>query len=487
MTSSRIGQEPTIQNLIDGAWRESLSEESFSHASPRLETPSAQAPSSNLIDVVQVIQAMNRAQATWIKETKEDRDLRTQKMLAGFLAKVEAHQKELAHELALDIGMPLKTGLGRALPGAIETLKETLKIFEENLKSPRAPASGHAAVFLGWTDPITSFIRRVPMILASGNGVCVKPSSTAPRSVFKISNLLLQALQDSQMPAGLFAVLFGAGAAAHAKGDEEAVGPALLRHPGLKTIYWLGRTDSALIAREIAEAHGKRFHYAGSGRNPAILFQGFEAGAHDVILSNLARAIIDPHGLGPYRPSRLFIQESVYKPSLEALASQLSAFKKGDPLSLDTDVGPLPRREIESFQKQTKLALSETGHKVVGGETSENFAEPTLIRDLTNCSTLQSEELAGPWATAASFKYQHDALKYANTSPLGLAGFVIHPDVSKATGVAEKLEASRVFFSSEVPWPRAITEPTSPVKQSGNGFDGIRAIFEFGRWQSRYF
>lgn len=481
MTSSRI------QNLIDGVWRQSLSDEGFTHTSPRDGTPSVEVPSSNLIDVVQVIQAMNRAQATWIKETKEDRDTRTRQTLTSFLAKVEAQQKELANELAIDIGMPLKTGLGRALPGAIEILKDSLKIFEEALQTPRAPASGHAAVFLGWTDPITSFVRRVPMILASGNGVCVKPSSTAPRAIFKLSELLREAMQESQMPLGLFAVLFGSGAVAQAKGDEEAVGPALLRHPGLKTIYWVGRTDSALQAREIAEAHGKRFHYAGSGRNPAILFQGFETGAHDQILTDLATAIIDPHALGPYRPSRLFIQESVYKPSLEALAAKLSAFQKGDPLSMDTDLGPLPQREIESFIKQTKMALSETGHKVVGGETAGSFAEPTLIRDLTNCSTLQSEELAGPWATAASFKYQHDALKYANTSPLGLAGFVIHPDASKASGVAEKLEASRVFFSSRVPWPRAVSEPTSAVKQSGNGFDGIRAVFEFSRWNSRYF
>ena len=487
MTSPIFESATEPQNLIDGTWRPSLSGEVFTHVSPCQGTLDVSVPSSNLIDVVQMIQAMNRAHTAWMKEPKEDRITRTRTMLSSFLSKIEIHREELAGELAIDIGMPLKTGLSRALPGTIEILKESLRIFDENTKKPSAPPSGHAAVFLGWTDPITNFSRRIPMILAAGNGVCVKPSSTAPRAIFKVSELFRQAMQEANVPSGLFALLFGAGASAQVENNDEAVGPALLRHPGLKTIYWIGSTDHALKARDTAELHGKRFHFTGSGRNPAILFPGFDDGTLDEILANLASAIADPHGLGPYRPSRLFIHESIYKSSLESLAQKLSSLRSGSPLSKDTDLGPLPRREIERFQNQTRLALSETGHKVVGGETEGEFAMPTLIRDLTNCSTLQSEELAGPWATAASFKYAHEALKYANTSPLGLAGFVIHPDTTKAQGVAEKLEAARVFFSTSVPWPRALTEPTHCVKHSGNGDDGIRAILEFSRWNARYF
>lgn len=474
-----------VLNLVDGVFRGSSSNLFFSHHSPREGTPAVDVPKSDLMDVVNVIQAMNKAQAVWAKQTREERDLQIRNFLSSLALDIESGRSILAQTLALDIGMPVERANTRSVSASIETLSRTLEVFEAASRPGQAryPSAGNSALFMGWTDPLLSFCRRVPVILAAGNGICVKPSRNAPRTVSVLASLALRAMKQAGMPLGLLAVLNGYG-----EGDtDDAVGDAILKHPGFKTVFWIGRSDSAEVARSTAHAHGKRFHFVGSGRNPAILFQGFEPAMEAVHVENWAQAIIDPHSFGPYRPSRLFVQDSIYKSVIERLESRFKSFRLGDPLDSTTDIGPLPKKETSNFERQLRLALSETGRLVTGGGSKAGIPEATLVRDLTNCSTLQSEELAGPWATIASFKYAHDALKYANTSPLGLAGYVLHPDLAKAKGVSEKLEASRVFFSSRPPWPSVVTSDAEAVKQSANAADGISAVFKFSRWSSTTF
>ncbi len=470
-----------VRNWINGVACLSQSEQFFEHASPRVEAGLIEVPKSGLMDVVKAVQAMNQAVTLWNKATQEERDQQIKTMLTLFCSALEDRSLEIAETIAIDTGMPLRYAENRSVKAAITLISEMSKLFS----GMRFPPAGNSAVFLGWTDPLLGFCRRVPMLIAAGNAVCVKPSSRAPRTASLVAKYFSQAVADAGLPVGLFALLNGHGSATTS--DTDAVGDALLRHPGFKNIYWIGRTDSALLARTTALEHGKRFHFTGSGRNPLILFQGLDADVQDRLLDRMTLAITDPHSFGPYRPSRLFIQESIYKSVLESLAQKMSKMKVGDPFRPETEIGPLPKGEAERFDTQIRLALTEGGHLVTGGHRNGLFAEPTLIRDLTNCSTLQSEELAGPWATIASFKYQHEALKYANTSPLGLAAFVLHPEQAKARSVARKLETSRVFFSSEPPWPKAVVEAAYPVKQSGDGIDGLKEIYEHGQWTSTWF
>lgn len=432
------------------------------------------------MDVVQAVQAMNRAQTAWMKSSRDERDLHIRNFLTAFAAGIEGARLTLAQTLAVDIGMPVRRANSRSVTAAVSTVMESIQVFENSRVAGRNryQATGNAALFMGWTDPLLSFCRRVPVVIAAGNGICVKPSSRAPRTIAVLAALAAEAMKGAGVPLGLLAVL---------NGDANGVGEALLTHPGFKTIFWIGRSDSAEAARTIALAHGKRFHFAGSGRNPALLFNGFAADIQESYVLDLAHAVTDPHGFGPYRPSRLFVHESIYQHVITRLDKTLQAFKLGDPLDESTDIGPLPKSETANFERQLQLALSETGRLVTGGKVENGVPQPTLVRDLTNCSTLQSEELAGPWATIASFKYAHEALKYANTSPLGLASFVLHPDPEKAHGVAEKIEASRVFFSALPPWPRSFTSDARAVKHSANATDGLEEVFKFSQWGSTHF
>lgn len=433
---------------------------------------------SDIMVLVQSVQAMNQAHAGFLKVDQLEREKTIVNVILAFKAKLSTSVELIADTFNQSIGVPRERVQREMVPTAIELLNQLEECIRGLSTRGEAvyPSAGHCAVFLGWTDPLVSFVRRVPVLFASGNAVCLKPSRTSAACYDLLGKLWLECLEGCGAPRGLFQVLHGAGE------GEDQIGELILRHPAVKSIYWIGRTDSALSARMIALQSGKRFHFSGSGRNPAIIFPNPSATTLEVHLRKLADLVLDVHGLGPFRPSRFFIHESIYKQALEIITDQwVKVQNAGDA------VGTLPSAECRRFDIQLKLALSETGKLVTGGARENLRIQPTLIRDLTNCSTLQGEELSGPVMTAASFKYLHEALKYANTSPLGLAAYLLHPEEEKVASISLKIEASRVFTRPDVPRGSYLFKSVHSVKQSQSADDGVSAIFESSQWRSRKF
>lgn len=428
--------------------------------------------------LVQSVQAMNQAHASWTKVDQSERGSSISSVLQEFQKQILANSEALALCLYHSIGVPKARVSAEMIPTATALISELQEFVQALIDRGEAfyPSAGHCAVFLGWTDPLVSFVRRVPVLFSAGNAVCLKPSRTSAAAYDFIGKLWLNSLEVCGLPKGLFQILHGTGE------GEDQIGELILRHPAMKTIYWIGRTDAALRARKIAFQSEKRFFYSGSGRNPALIFPHPSSEALEASVRQLADLVLDAHGLGPFRPSRFFIHESIYKQALEIITDQWgSAQKFGDA------TGELPMGECQRFDDQLKLALSETGKLVTGGQREDRRIHPTLIRDLTNCSTLQGEELSGPVMTAASFKYLHEALKYANTSPLGLSAYVIHPEVEKTAAIGLKVEASRIITRSNLPRSSYLFKAVEPVKQSQTGDDGVLAIFRSSQWRSRCF
>lgn len=430
---------------------------------------------SGVMDLVQSVKGMNQAFTSFSKMETADRVKAVAGTLSDFKVRLEKNAEAIARNLEQAIGVPRVRVTGEMIPTAISLLGQLEEKFknEVDLDEWFFPSAGHCAVFLGWTDPLVSFVRRIPVLFAAGNAVCLKPSRVSASAYALLGEFWQQSLEAGGLDKGLFQILHGQGE------GEDQIGELILRHPALKSIYWIGRTESALKARRIALEGEKRFFYSGSGRNPALIFPHPDEVVFETLLRKMAQTVMDPHGHGPYRPSRFFIQESVYKQSLEILVDELSKTERAG------GCGQLPESECVRFDQQTKLALSETGKLATGGQRDGRLISPTLIRDLTNCSTLQGEELAGPAMTAASFKYLHEAVKYANISPLGLSAYVLHPEREKRPSIARKLEVTRVLTAPDVPRATYLFLPASAVKLSQSGEDGLDPILSSSQWRSR--
>ena len=452
----------SILNLIGGEWKPSQDGLTFVHRSLGESTDEALVSDSKLLDVVQAIASINRSNMSWLKEPEEARREKWLRSFQVFVEWMDRYRSQIIEAQRADTGQSLRSAELSFLSTII-----CLKQIEPLLHRASLPV-GTVGVILGATDPMLHICRRVWVALAAGNAAVLKPSSQTPRIARVLAEGFLHSLQAGGVPPALVSVLFGRGQAP----SGDAVGESMVRHPGINTIVFVGSTEvSQRISPLVAES-GKRFHFSTSGRNPIVIFDGFDS---TELARKLTPLLLDYQNLGPFRPSRLFIQETSYKPLLDALAKSFDE---------DRESRLMRPRLREQFYLQLHMALSETGKLVTGTSDRQMAVQPTLIRDLTNCSTLQQEELAGPWVTAASFKYQHEALKYANTSPLALAAYVLHPDLSRARRVAEKVEAARWVCWSQTSqiehrsiWPALALMEAPGLKQSGNVGDGIEQVW----------
>ncbi|MBO9668170.1 MAG: aldehyde dehydrogenase family protein, partial [Bdellovibrio sp.] len=98
-------------------------------------------------------------------------------------------------------------------------------------------------------------------------------------------------------------------------------------------------------------------------------------------------------------------------------------------------------------------------------ESNGNFARPTFMIDLPNCSEMQQDDLHGPLFLVAAVKYQHESIKWANTSYLGHSSIVWGPD-EKLMKVAGKLESANIWLNS---WMNGEAQTTFGMKQSSFG------------------
>ncbi len=468
----------TVQNFVGGEFKAPLEDSWRELREPATGELITQAPESDLMDLVTAVQASNKAWTSWQKTTPYERAA----LLRGLAQKMKERATDLAEAQARESGEPIKftrEAISRAIAQVEFHAEASLQATEPGLFAADFSAStsrqplGVVALLLPWTDPIGALVSRLAPALASGNVIIAKPSSLTPRTLSVFSEIV----SSSGLPPGAFNCLHGSGA---------NIGQALIQHPGISTISLIGSTETGRIVQREASDLLKKTHLALSGRNSVLVFQDFDFAKQMPRLIKSCLLAVQPSCL---RGSRLFVQESIYDKFLEVLTTEVGKLKIGDPLDEQTDIGPLvSAKKKERYAAAVAKALGEKGKALFGGSgqpenletrlTLGNFVRPTAVFDLTNCSTLQQEEVEGPFLTISSFKYQHDALKHANTSPLGLAAYIYESQGAKAMRVAQKTEASRIFVNSA----GAIFDPRlsfGAMKQSGAGRSGALELERF--------
>ena len=459
-----------LKNHIGGESLDPVEGERFLVPDPTTGETASEVPDSGLMDVVKAIQGAHKAWPAWQRTESPARA----ELLEKIAALIESDLERLALKQAREEGLILREAresVGRAAK-VLRYYSRELALTTETVTGESGSSFtrhlmpiGVATVITPASDSFFLLASRVGAALAAGNVVIAKPSEHAPQTADSFAEITSRA----GLPAGVFNLVQGRGAA----------GEALIQHPGTHTISFNGSTEVGRQIQVAAAESLKRVHLSMGARNPVLVF-----GTVDI--ERAAKRVAELATSGPMclRGSRLFVQESIYKPFLEAFKNQMESLKVGDPTDEATQVGPLPgAKYLESFSKAVMQATGENGKLLQGGaETKGFFAKPTTVMDLTLCSTLQQEEVPGPFVTAYSFKYQHDAVKHANNCPFAQAAYVFEADAEKAQKIALKIEASRVYANAWEgrPWEPSLT--WQGMKQSGQGADGgLEILRHFSR------
>ena len=172
---------------------------------------------------------------------------------------------------------------------------------------------------------------------------------------------------------------------------------------------------------------------------------------------------------------------------MDGFLPRVSALRTGDPLDPESDLGALVSREhLDTVRAYIELARSEGGKVACGGGRPSElpdrleggaFLEPTVLMGLPQSCRTNQEEIFGPVVSVQGFDSHGEAVRRANDVPYGLACSIWTNDLSRAHGMAARIDAGIIWVNC---WMvRDLRTPFGGWKQSGVGREGGEEALRF--------
>jgi acyl-CoA reductase-like NAD-dependent aldehyde dehydrogenase len=355
-------------------------------------------------------------------------------------------------------------GLADKVEGRVIPLDKT-SVLNYTLREPL----GVVGIIVPWNSPVLLLLYAMGPALAAGNTIVVKPSEHASASIVET----LRLADEAGFPPGVFNVVTGFG----------DVGAALVDHPGVAKIAFTG---SETTGKRIAAAAGSRLAPVTlelGGKSPNIVFAD---AAIDAAEAGVLAGIYGAAGQSCVAGSRALFQKPIYDELLERVSRRTSSIVLGNPMSDDTQMGPIANvPQLERVETMVASARGEGARVVSGGERvaladypQGLFYSPTILADVGNDAGIAQNEVFGPVLSVLPFETEEEAIALANDTRFGLAAGLWTRDVKRAHRVARQIRAGTVWINTY----RAITfnSPFGGYKESGFGrVNGAEAIDGF--------
>src|SRR6185295_6018132 len=259
-----IGQEALLRNFVGGKWESASAASVIAVRNPATGDVLAEAPLSSAADVGKAVEAASKALQSWRRTPAGDRI----QPLFRLKALLDANFNEIARLVTQECGKTLAESEGELKRG-IENVEVATGIPSLMLGSSLEDiASGIDETMirqpLGVVGVITPFnfpamipLWFLPYAVACGNTVVLKPSEKTPMTMGRI----LELMQAAGFPSGVVNLVHG---------GKETVN-ALIDHPDVRAISFVGSTPVAKVVYARAAANGKRAQCQGGARNPVVV------------------------------------------------------------------------------------------------------------------------------------------------------------------------------------------------------------------------
>jgi betaine-aldehyde dehydrogenase len=299
--------------------------------------------------------------------------------------------------------------------------------------------------------------------LAAGNTVLLKPASISALTALALGQLA----HEAGLPAGVLQVIPGPG---------KEIGEALAQHALIRKISFTGSTESGARIMALAAPEIKRVSLELGGKSPNIVFA-------DADLSKAASqsplSVFANTGQDCCARSRVFVEASIYDTFVEQFLEATRTLKVGDPLSDETQLGPMvsaaQRSSVESY---IESARTEGRTLACGGDRPHAkgyYLNPTVILETETNDRCWKEEIFGPVVCIRRFHDEEDMLREVNDTPYGLSGSIWTQHLAKAIRVARRVESGVLSINTHA--SVHVEAPFGGYKQSGIGRDlGMHAL-----------
>ena len=284
-----------------------------------------------------------------------------------------------------------------------------------------------------------------PVALAAGNTVILKPSEKDPSAAMWIAQLLTEA----GLPDGVFNVV---------NGDKEAV-DAVLEHPDVRSISFVGSTPIARYVYETGARNGKRVQALGGAKNHMLVLPDADL---DLVADSAVNAGFGSAGERCMAISVLVAVEPVAEELIEKITSRMADIKVGDGRR-SCDMGPLVtqvhRDKVASY---IDIGIADGAEVVVDGrgidvDGDENgfWLGPTLIDRVPTSSKVYSEEIFGPVLSIVRVPSYDEGLALINNGVFGNGTAIFTNDGRAARRFQNEVQVGMIGINVPIPVPVA--------------------------------
>ena len=466
------------QLFIDGEFRVA------DKAQPVLEAATGEllgdGASATEADIDAAVAAARAALPQWRSTSPDHRA----KVLKAFAAALHQRADSTDKLVTRENGMPMR--LSRSANGLFPAalLNYYAKLITQTpIEEVRPSATGHTivrrepvgvvAAIVPWNYPQALAAFKLAPALAAGCTVVLKASPETALDAL----VFAEAAADAGIPDGVLNVV---------PGGAEA-GAHLVSHPGVDKVSFTGSTA---VGRIIGEACGRLLRPVTlelGGKSAAIILDDADL---DATMRGLKSVSLINNGQTCFLGSRILAPRSRYGEVVDALAALVNGLTVGDPLDMDTDIGPV----VSARQRERVLGYIADGKSsgatlIAGGDIPRNqprgwFVEPTVFADVDNSARIAQEEIFGPVLVVIPYDTDEQAIAIANDSEFGLAGTVWSADTDRATEVAREIHTGTVGIND---YQLDMGAPFGGVKASGIGRElGPEGLEEFFELKSIY-
>ncbi len=320
---------------------------------------------------------------------------------------------------------------------------------------------GVVGSIMPWNFPYFQAIRFAAPSLMVGNTIVLKPASATTGCGIEIEKMF----SKSGVPEGVFQTIVG----------DSSIADILIDSQDINAVTFTGSVSAGGKVAQRATSQLKKCVLELGGSDPFIVCKDADI---EKASSGAVKGRFVNNGQSCIATKRFVVAKDIANEFIEKFVQKTEKLKVGDPLSDDTDLGPVVNASgLKTIDSQVKDSVKEGAEILTGGEqigSKGYFYKPTILKNISRNMRVAQEEVFGPVASIFVAYTEIEAVRIANDSQYGLGASIWTEDLDKAEKLSRMVHSGIVTVNNVV-----FSDPRVPfggVKNSGFG----RELSKFG-------